>query len=266
MRLIDLSQPLSPEFGRNLEELMVFKARVSNPSNQQNHDTADKLLRFCVMHGHWSVLEMASATIEIETTRATSAQLTRHRSFTFQERSQRYAPTTGVDKPVLFAANPNGNRQGSGDQLPDDHWAYIEATKHVDQGMALYQDMIDASISCESAREILPMNAWTTVYMHGTIRSWFHFCQVRSTPDAQWRVRKVAGWVIDNLFKEHCPTLYMFLRDEGWLPLEWVPKGKKVLVKYADYPDDIDIAMFDGHNWEICGGEALTPTAWKPLP
>jgi thymidylate synthase (FAD) len=194
------------------EHMIEYCARVSNPKNQQTLDTTGKLLRYLVNHNHWSPFEMASACFEINTTRDISAQILRHRSFSFQEFSQRYASTTdglgGLDIPHLRRQDPK-NRQASYDDLTTEETqsfyrrisSLFEDTEH------LYQEMLSSGIAKETARKILPMNSPTRLYMSGTIRSWIHYLMVRRSQETQLEHRQIADGIYDCLNKE-LPNLW----------------------------------------------------------
>jgi thymidylate synthase (FAD) len=182
------------------ENQMVYCARVSNPSNQANYETGGKLLKYCLEHRHWSVFEMAYATVEVETERDISAQILRHRSFCFQEFSTRYAKTS---KALTFEIRrqDNKNRQSSHDDLPEAvRLDYTERTqKVIDDAWALYEDMIENGVARETARRILPLCTPTTFYMSGNIRSWIHYIDLRTQPGTQKEHRDVAIAIRDVL-------------------------------------------------------------------
>ena len=163
------------------ENLISYCARVSNPSNQENYDTAPKLLRYCIKHKHWSPFEMANMVLEINTTRSISAQILRHRSFSFQEFSLRYA--TAIGSPVVpeIRLQDHKNRQNSV-EVDDDEFASYFASKARDlfeQQIALYEEMIANGVAKEIARDVLPLATPTRLYMNGTIRSWIHYIDLR---------------------------------------------------------------------------------------
>ncbi len=178
------------------EQTIAYIARVSNPANQENEEYAG-LLRYCIKHHHWSVFEQATMTLEIETSRAILMQLTRHRSFTFQVFSQRYANNnllgTIIPLPELRRQDVK-NRQNSIDDLNAEEQAYWN--KRIEElfenTMILYNDMIDAGIAKECARFILPEIMPTRIYMTGNIRSWIHYIELRTHPDTQKEHRDVA--------------------------------------------------------------------------
>jgi thymidylate synthase (FAD) len=191
------------------EKVIGYCARVSNPSNQDNPDVS-RLLRYCCKHGHWSIFEMASMCVEIQTTRAIAAQILRHRSFSFQEFSQRYATVVeDIDVPQMRLAGSH-NRQSS---LPMP--AHEELTKEQQDALYLvgsaiefatdvYRDLIAQGIAAETARMVLPLCTPTKMYMSGTIRSWIHYVQLRTGTDTQLEHRAIAQG-IQNIMLEHLP-------------------------------------------------------------
>ena len=191
----------------NAEALVAHMARVSNPENQDNQVTAPRLLRYLVEHQHWSPFEMVNMCVRIETTRAISAQLLRHRSFTFQEFSQRYAVAPRAGVPELRRQDAK-NRQSSHDDLPqeilDKHSARI--TTLLDEVHSEYEAMLADGVAKETARSILPMCSPSTLYMNGTLRSWLHYCALRCKPDTQREHREVAD-AIKLLLLENVPTI-----------------------------------------------------------
>ncbi len=171
------------------EKTMAYVARVSNPANQDNENYA-KLLAYCIKHNHWSVFEQSFMTLEIETSRAIAAQILRHRSFTFQEFSQRYADasllTGQIPLPELRSQDLK-NRQNSVDDLPMDLKIslYTKIQDHFEQGFQLYTEMLDAGVAKECARMILPLAVPTRIYMTGSCRSWIHYIKLRSANGTQ---------------------------------------------------------------------------------
>lgn len=181
----------------NAEELIAYCARVSNPSNQENHETMDRLLGYCVRHSHWSVFEMANLVLEINTTRAISPQILRHRSFTFQEFSQRYASTLeglGGLYPPHLRRQDHKNRQNSTDDLDakDTQLFYRRIAQHFAEAEDLYSEMVSKGVAKECAREVLPLAAPTRLYMNGTVRSWIHYIELRSSNGTQLEHRLIA--------------------------------------------------------------------------
>ena len=195
------------------QELIAFCARVSNPANQFNMDTAEKLIRYLVKHKHWSPLEMVSACLEIETTRDIARQILRHRSFSFQEFSQRYAdPTKDLDFVIREARmQDTKNRQNSTElNLQDDEqrqiayqWENLQK-KLIEQVRETYAWAIEKGIAKEQARAILPEgNTVSRLYMNGTLRSWVHFIELRSgngTQKEHMEVARACAQVIAEIF------------------------------------------------------------------
>jgi len=171
------------------EKTMAYIARVSNPNNQDN-DNFSGLLKYCIKHQHWSVFEQSSMTLEIETSRAIAAQILRHRSFTFQEFSQRYADTNLIASKIPVPAlrkQDTKNRQNSTDDLDEFVKQDIEMTitAHFNQVEKLYKRMLDAGVAKECARMVLPLATPTRLYMTGSCRSWIHYINLRSAHGTQ---------------------------------------------------------------------------------
>ena len=171
------------------EETMGYVARVSNPKNQDNPKVAG-LLSYCIKHGHWSVFEQAHMTVEIETTRGLAAQILRHRSFTYQEFSQRYADSSMLSKVIPLPElrrQDDKNRQNSIDDL--DPFVVqdfdLKMQRHFVEGMKLYKEMLDAGVAKECARFVLPLATPTKLYMTGSVRSWIHYINLRSAHGTQ---------------------------------------------------------------------------------
>ena len=176
----------------NAEELIARLARVSNPKNENNPEYV-KLLSYLIKHKHWSPFEMASMCLEITTTRAIAPQILRHRSFSFQEFSQRYAEAIDADVPQLRRQDKK-NRQNSIDDLPFE--LKIEFQDKInnlfDESFDLYQDMLAHGVAKECARSVLPLNTETRLYMSGTIRSWLHYIDLRGDDSTQLEHRQIA--------------------------------------------------------------------------
>ena len=171
------------------EKTMGYVARVSNPANQENPKVAG-LLSYCIKHGHWSVFEQAHMTLEINTTRGIAAQILRHRSFTYQEFSQRYADSSLLAEEIPLPElrrQDTKNRQNSIDDVdPFVRQEFqIKMKKHFDEGMKLYKEMLDAGIAKECARFVLPLATPTRLYMTGSVRSWIHYIDLRSANGTQ---------------------------------------------------------------------------------
>lgn len=204
------------------DQLIVYIARVSNPNNQQNHATGPRLLEFCMKHGHWSVFEMADMTMEIETSRAIAAQILRHRSFSFQEFSQRYSPVTKlgdvmVEELEMRAKHSQGNRQGSGEDIghrySGGNLRTIDAIAEEAILTALknYHLLISNGVAPECARMILPLATRTRLYMKGSVRSWIHYLMQRTTSHAQ-REHQLLAFEIEEQFEKHFPTVHSAMR------------------------------------------------------
>ena len=200
VKLISYSKPARGMYDEGLtdaQELIAFCARVSNPSNQFNMDTADKLIKYLIKHKHWSPLEMVSACLEIETTRDIARQILRHRSFSFQEFSQRYAdPTKDLDFVLREARlQDEKNRQNSVDTNDAALKAWWDAKQKfiIDTVRQTYAEAIEKGIAKEQARAILPEgNTVSRLYMNGTLRSWIHFIDLRSGNGTQKEHMEVA--------------------------------------------------------------------------
>ena len=195
---------LTPE----AEKRMGYVARVSNPNNQDNPKVAG-LLKYCIKHNHWSVFEQAHMTVEIETTRGLAAQILRHRSFTYQEFSQRYADSSMLaDKIPLpeLRRQDTKNRQNSIDDVDPfvNQDFQIKMERHFEKGMKLYKEMLDQVIAKECARFVLPLATPTRLYMTGSVRSWIHYINLRSANGTQKEHMDIANAVRD-VFVEQFP-------------------------------------------------------------
>lgn len=193
------------------EQQIAYMARVSNPSNQHNDKTAPRLIRYLIKHKHWSPFEMCSMQVEIETTRAVAAQILRHRSFSFQEFSQRYSDI--ADLPPLglphLRSQDLKNKQASHDDLPPELVArYNRYIKELyDGAQDLYHNMLENGVAKECARSILPLGTPTRLYMAGSIRSWIHYIQIRAGIETQLEHRLIAEKV-KEIFKEQLPDVF----------------------------------------------------------
>lgn len=197
-KLISWSQPsIENSDIKNVKDLIAYAARVSNPSNQTNNATADKLIRYLIKHKHWSPLEMASACLEIETTRDIARQILRHRSFSFQEFSQRYAdPVKDLEFVTREARlQDTKNRQNSievDDEKLQEDWRNLQEMILEDVQDA-YKWAIAKGIAKEQARAILPEGLiMSRMYMNGTLRSWVHYIELRTDPSTQKEHREIA--------------------------------------------------------------------------
>tara|TARA_Y100001960_G_C14491283_1_gene736839 strand:- start:35 stop:679 length:645 start_codon:yes stop_codon:yes gene_type:complete len=192
------------------EKHMAYVARVSNPKNQDNDKFAG-LLKYCIKHGHWSVFEQAYMTVEINTTRGLAAQILRHRSFTYQEFSQRYADTNLLSEKIplpKLRRQDTKNRQNSTDDV--DEWLVqkydILMEEHFKASMDLYNKMLEDGIAKECARFVLPLCTPTRIYMTGSCRSWIHYIDLRSAHGTQKEHMDVAEG-IRSIFCEQFPTV-----------------------------------------------------------
>ena len=192
------------------EKTMAYVARVSNPANQDNENYS-KLLSYCIKHNHWSVFEQSSMTLEIETNRGIAAQILRHRSFTYQEFSQRYADSSllGEEIPVPeLRRQDTKNRQNSTDDLPEELKAdlWLKINDHFKAGMELYKQLLDAEVAKECARFVLPLATPTRIYMSGSCRSWIHYIQLREKNGTQKEHMDIA-LACKEVFKEQFPSV-----------------------------------------------------------
>jgi thymidylate synthase (FAD) len=178
------------------EELITKMARVSAPKNQDNMETAPKLLRYLIKHQHWSPFEMGNMCVEITTTRAIAPQILRHRSFSFQEFSQRYADTSELGSAIVphLRRQDLKNRQNSIDDLNSDLIAsyYRRSSNLFEDASHLYREMVSNGVAKECARSILPLATPTNMFMNGTLRSWIHYIQLRTTNGTQLEHREIA--------------------------------------------------------------------------
>lgn len=193
------------------EKTMMFCARVSNPNGQDSQNT--KLLDYCIKHKHWSIFEQAYMTIEIQTSRAISAQILRHKSFNFQEFSARYSE---VNEVCLYEARRQDikNRQNSIDDMNDTDKTWFESAQLQlsNQALSLYKEALAKGIAKEQARMLLPMASKTKLYMSGSIRSWIHYLELRSHKDTQLEHREIAI-AIKSILKDQLPNVY---EATGW--------------------------------------------------
>ena len=192
------------------EKMMAYVARVSNPSNQDNEKYSG-LLKYCIKHNHWSVFEQSYMTLEIETTRAIAAQILRHRSFTYQEFSQRYADSSLLGEKIKLPElrrQDTKNRQNSIDDLDPFVVQNLELQMQTlfDSAMALYQQMLERGVAKECARNVLPLCVGTKIYMTGSCRSWIHYITLRSANGTQKEHMDVA-LACKEVFKEQFPSV-----------------------------------------------------------
>ena len=203
--------------GKSPQDVISYVARVSNPHNQENFRTASGLLKYCIKHAHWSIFETVSMTLEINTNRGIAAQVLRHRSFTFQEFSQRYADTKLLDQTIPvpdLRRQDDKNRQNSLADLPPGVIASYgdKISKHFDDAMFLYNNLLDSGVAKECARFVLPLATPTRIYMTGSCRSWIHYINLRSDNGTQAEHMQIAEACRDEFVKVF-PDLSIAL---GW--------------------------------------------------
>jgi thymidylate synthase (FAD) len=212
VELVSITQPLieTADFDKvrgnrylSPEELIVYCARVSNPSNQLKLGTAPKLIKYCIQHGHWSVFEQVGFSVSITTSRAIAAQILRHRSFTFQEFSQRYAEVQEFE-PIALRSQDTKNRQNSVDDVDDSTkaWFYEQYNKLLRETEWIYEQLLEKGIAKECARFVLPLSTQTNLFMNGSLRSWLTYLNVRLHKDTQLEHREISHEVRDIIIKE----------------------------------------------------------------
>lgn len=201
--LVSVTQPFLSEL-KSPEDIIAYCARVSNPTNQLNSETAPKLLKFLVKHKHWSPFEMVDMTMEIKTSRAMAAQILRHRSFSFQEFSQRYSQAQVLEK-LELRKQAEKNRQSSTDKY-ENSVLQTNVREHIAKAVSLYNNLIEDGVAKESARMILPLTIETTMYMKGSIRSWAHYIDLRIQENTQKEHREIAQ-ACKQIFQENFPTV-----------------------------------------------------------
>lgn len=214
VKLISVTQGAAELLGKSAQEIVAYTARVSNPNNQMNFETAPKLLGYLIKHKHWSPFEMAHLTLEITTSRGIAAQILRHRSFAFQEFSQRYSKVADT---VFYNARRQDtkNKQNSIDDMDEDDKAwFLNAQLQIwSESNALYEQALEKGIAKEQARFLLPLGTQTTLYMCGSLRSWIHYCEVRCDISTQKEHRDIA-LSARSIIAEQFPDVANAL---GWL-------------------------------------------------
>ena len=190
------------------ESLIAYMARVSNPNNQDNPES-ERLIKYLIKHRHWSPFEMVNMCVQIETTRSVAAQILRHRSFSFQEFSQRYAPVTKKANLPQLRRQDSKNRQNSINDLNESTVADFNAKMDglFDLSQRLYDEMLVAGVAKECARDILPLASPTKLYMNGTLRSWLHYTDLRCANGTQLEHKQIADQV-KSLIEQEFPTVY----------------------------------------------------------
>lgn len=200
------------------DNLVAYMARVSNPNNQDNTETSGRLIKYLITHKHWSPFEMVNMCVEINTTRSIAAQILRHRSFSFQEFSQRYAQVTDPIGVPELRRQDTKNRQNSTDDLDAftlQHYQ-LRLQHHFEQATQIYESMLKDGVAKECAREVLPLCTPTKMYMNGTLRSWIHYCELRCANGTQKEHKDVAD-ECKNLIMEQFPLVSAAL---GWTLIE----------------------------------------------
>jgi thymidylate synthase (FAD) len=194
------------------DDLIAYMARVSNPDNQNNTDTSARLIKYLIKHKHWSPFEMVNMCVCIETTRSVAQQIIRHRSFSFQEFSQRYAQVTKKSWLPDLRRQDTKNRQNSIDDVSLATVAYFHSKieQCYENCFDVYEKMIAAGIAKECAREVLPLSTPTTLYMNGSLRSWLHYCDLRCDAGTQLEHRIIADQAKEQI-KLYFPMVY-----EAW--------------------------------------------------
>ena len=218
VKLVSITHP-SLEKEMTPEEFVVYIARVSNPSNQMNVETAPRLIKYLIKHKHWSPFEFVDMTVEIVTRRSIAAQILRHKSFSFQEFSQRYSSATSVQE-VELRKQADKNRQSSAEsfdpmlsgsilsnyKVGGEVKASDAVTDFLQSSMRLYSELITAGVAREVARDVLPLATETTMSMKGSLRSWIHYLELRTAEDTQKEHRDIANG-IKQLFIENFPNI-----------------------------------------------------------
>lgn len=215
-QVVAITQPLVDGIN-TAEEFVVWSARISNPTNRTNTETAPKFLKYLIEHHHWSPFEQVSVSVELETSRAIAAQILRHRSFTFQEFSQRYSD---VDSGNLTFEHPHArrqdtkNRQASHDDLPDPVRQGFEDSMNKVWSVAkqAYDEALGMGVAKECARFLLPLATTTRMVMTGSLRSWIHYLQIRTDVSTQLEHRELAQCIQSEL-RPHFPHTFEAL---GW--------------------------------------------------
>jgi thymidylate synthase (FAD) len=199
-KLVSVTQPLVNGIG-TAEELIVYCARASNPGNQLNTATTQKLINYCIKNGHWSPFEMVSMTVEINTSRAIAAQILRHRSFSFQEFSQRYSTVNGLQE-LEWRLQGKTNRQ-VGDEIINIPDKIIDSVKEAQRKcIEAYSNLLKFGVAKECARMVLPLNTTTVMYMTGSVRSWIHYLDLRCQENTQKEHRQIAEKIKDIFINE----------------------------------------------------------------
>tara|TARA_Y100000310_G_scaffold80480_1_gene77128 strand:- start:1205 stop:1885 length:681 start_codon:yes stop_codon:yes gene_type:complete len=219
------------------EDIITYCARVSNPKNQMNMSTGPKLIKFLIKHKHWSPFELANMCVEIKTSRAIATQILRHRSFSFQEFSQRYSKATELE-PLQLRSPAEKNRQSSSSPISDGVLNKL-AVGVMHKSKEIYDELIEAGVAKECARAVLPLGTQTTMYMNGTVRSWIHYINLRTEENTQKEHRDVAN-AVKNIFIKQFPNISKALE---WKHYQWTVKeleemGWKDFQSFHRKPDE----------------------------
>jgi len=190
------------------EKLIAYMARVSNPNNQDN-PSYSKLIKYLITHKHWSPFEMVNMCVQIDTTRSVASQILRHRSFSFQEFSQRYSAVTGNPAIPMLREQDTTNRQNSTDTLSSSLQSELQSKIEdlYSHSMDIYSLLLANGVAKECARDVLPLSTPTKLYMNGTLRSWLHYCDLRCGNGTQYEHKLIADQV-KQLIKQQFPTVY----------------------------------------------------------
>lgn len=215
VKLVSITQPVkitNEQILRDLnpEELVVYIARVSNPDNQANKETAPKLINYLIKHKHWSPFEFIDMTVEVVTRRSIAAQILRHKSFSFQEFSQRYSLASDIEM-IEFRKQGEKNRQSS-EEIVKNQKIEKFVEQHFNNSKMIYDMLINNGISKETARDVLPLSTKTKLYMKGSVRSWIHYLDLRCSEDTQKEHRIIAN-EIKSTFIDQFPNISEAL---GW--------------------------------------------------
>ena len=213
VKLISLTNSVIDGKQLTAEELIVYIARVSNPNNQFNFETSDRLLAYLIKNKHWSPMDMVDMTVEIVTSRGIAQQILRHKSLFFQERSQRYSQIDEIE-PIQLRYKGETNRQSSSDKLNDKDSEYFndKVDKVIQMSQDLYQEMLDANIAKECARFVLPISTESTLYVKGSVRSWITYLNVRLDHHTQLEHRDIAS-EIATIMSEQFPNITKALNN-----------------------------------------------------
>lgn len=213
VKLVSITHPvLSDLSGFTPEELIVYIARVSNPSNQLNRESASRLITYLIKHKHWSPFEFVDMTVEITTRRSIAAQILRHWSFSFQEFSQRYSTATKLQK-IELRKQADKNRQSSAEVLTDEQLEMLVENAQI-FSTQVYNRLLEAGVAREVARDVLPLSTETTMYMKGSVRDWIHYLELRTSEDTQKEHRDIANAIME-LFKENFPNIHEALNQHS---------------------------------------------------